>query len=348
MAIDIGRLLAEPVYVLALVVGLMAIKAAVAGAAALAVRLPYPAALKVGGLLCQGGEFAFVILAIAVAHDVVPYMAVQLLVLVVGLSMALTPLATAAANWLARQMEAGSVPEAMSSAGETDGMANHVIVCGFGRVGRTVSRLICDQELDVAVLDLDPRNVAEGRRRGLPIFYGDAGRAEVLRKIGAERAYALVLTVDSHKAAERVLRVCRRHFPETKVFARAHDVAEGRELEENGAVMSVPEALESSLQLGAAVLRTKGLPLEAVENIVTDMRHDLGVGLFNPELEGDAALDLKPEEILPASVESPSESYETSHEEHHQQVEEAALLRMSGKLAKEDRADEEQEQARRA
>ena len=331
MAIDLGRLIGEPIFVLMLVLGLMAMKAAIAGGLALMVGLPRLSAVRVGALLCQGGEFAFVILAIAVANDIVPYATVQLSVLVVGLSMALTPLVTSASGWIASKGEAGAVPGPEQASGEAE-REGHVIVCGFGRVGRIVTRLLAEQGLEVIALDLDPRNVAEGRRRQLPIYYGDAGRAEVLRMVGADRAFAIVVTVDHHVPAERIVRASCRNFPETKIFARAHDVAEGQELESLGVMISVPETLEASLQLGAAVLRVRGTPLEEVEGIVTDMRHDLGVGLVNPELEGDPALELVSTDGLPGEFDTGDPDEQARERDQAARVEEAALIRLSESL----------------
>lgn len=294
MVIDVRLAIAEPALVAGLVAGLMAVKSLVLLGLSRLAGLPWAGAARVAVLLCQGGEFAFVLLSLALLHGTVPYATVQLLFLVVGLSMALTPLLVIGVSALAARAEGRSRTTLGTIAAETAELEGHVIVCGYGRFGRVATRLLGDEMVDMVVLDLTPRVVAEGRRHGLPVFYADCTRPEVLRLVGAERARAAVLTVDDPGVTARTVAVMRRHFPRLRIVARAHDVAHGQALEAEGAHVTVPESLEASLQLGAEALREAGVDGAEIGHLVERLRHDLAVGAAPSARErpGDAIVAL--------------------------------------------------------
>jgi CPA2 family monovalent cation:H+ antiporter-2 len=121
-------------------------------------------------------------------------------------------------------------------------------------------------------LDIDAGLVARFRAAGASVFFGDASRPDMLRKLGVERAAALVVTMDSPTAAERVVAVARRHWPELAICARAHDVDHAMRLIASGASHVVPEATEASLQLGELVLMAAGVPEPAARHVVEARR----------------------------------------------------------------------------
>ncbi len=121
-------------------------------------------------------------------------------------------------------------------------------------------------------LDTDSSLVAELRAAGEPVFYGDGRRAEVLAKVGAERANAVVLTLDVERDAEQAVRDIRKRWPGVPVYARARDLEHAAELDAAGATRTIPELAESSLQMGAFVLTGLGLPPDAVNTLVDRLR----------------------------------------------------------------------------
>jgi CPA2 family monovalent cation:H+ antiporter-2 len=139
----------------------------------------------------------------------------------------------------------------------------HVLIAGFGRVGRTIAGVLKAENIDYIAIDSDGALVTRERKLGVPIYFGDATRAETLERAGAARARALVVTLDEAGAAERMVAACNRRWPDVPIFARAKDPLHAAKLAERGAAV-VPEAVEASLQLAARVLERLDLPEDQV------------------------------------------------------------------------------------
>jgi CPA2 family monovalent cation:H+ antiporter-2 len=228
-------------------------------------------------MLAQGGEFGFVLFALAGQAGVLDADTGPLAVLVVGLSMAATPLLLAASRRVAHRLEQGDEAGALAErAGELQG---HVIVAGFGRVGHTVALLLESRGTPYLALDLDAERVTDARRSRLAVYFGDASRAEVLKAAGIERAQAVVVTVDEPAAANLTVQVARRLAPEVPVLARGRDLAQAQALGEAGATAAIPEIVEGSLQLGAAVLRQVGASRDEIDQTLDEFRRGLYVRL---------------------------------------------------------------------
>ncbi|XP_054780971.1 K(+) efflux antiporter 2, chloroplastic-like isoform X2 [Prosopis cineraria] len=211
-------------------------------------------ALRVGLLLAPGGEFAFVAFGEAVNQGIMSSQLSSLLFLVVGISMALTPWLAAGGQLIASRFEVHDVRSLLPVESETDDLQDHIIICGFGRVGQIIAQLLSERLIPFVALDVRSDRVAVGRALDLPVYFGDAGSREVLHKIGAERACAAAVTLDSPGANYRNSLGSEQVLPKCEDFVRAHDVDHGLNLEKAGATAVVPETLEPSLQLAAAVL----------------------------------------------------------------------------------------------
>jgi CPA2 family monovalent cation:H+ antiporter-2 len=146
------------------------------------------------------------------------------------------------------------------------------VIGGFGRVGQTVARLLKAEKVPYAALDTSGEIVTETRKGTSHVYLGDAGRSEMIERLGVKHARAFVVTVDEPKAAERMVAIAREINPRVPVFARAADPAHAVRLLRLGAVNVIPEAVEASLQLGAQVLEALGLPEDAVERRVDQAR----------------------------------------------------------------------------
>ncbi|KAL3009208.1 hypothetical protein AAZX31_07G070700 [Glycine max] len=229
-------------------------------------------AIRVGLLLAPGGEFAFVAFGEAVNQGIMSSQMSSLLFLVVGISMALTPWLAEGGQLLASRFELHDVRSLLPVESETDDLQNHIIICGFGRVGQIIAQLLSEQLIPFVALDVRSDRVAIGRSLDLPVYFGDAGSREVLHKVGAERASAAAVTLDSPGANYRTVWALSKHFPNVKTFVRAHDVDHGLNLEKAGATAVVPETLEPSLQLAAAVLAQAKLPTSEIAATINEFR----------------------------------------------------------------------------
>ena len=147
-----------------------------------------------------------------------------------------------------------------------------MIVVGYGRVGQMLGSVLAGQELPHVGLDVDAELVARFRAAGSSIFFGDASRPDMLRKVGVDRAAALVVTMDSPHAAEHVVETARRHWPDLVIYARARDRAHSARLIARGASHATPETIEASLQLGEMVLMGIGVPDQAARRIIEARR----------------------------------------------------------------------------
>lgn len=273
MGVDVGLVVRQAPLLLALLAGLLLVKAGILAALGRGFGVGTATAAAVGLMLAQGGEFGFVLFTLARGEGVLADEVAQLAVLVVGLSMALTPLLHAVSRRVAHRLERRAASQAAPGLAGTR-PEDHVLIAGYGRVGRTLALLLESRGVPYVALDLDPDLVAEARSHDLPVYYGDAARAEVLKAAGVERARAVVITVDEPDSARRTALVAQRLAPELPVLARARDIAQCEELAGAGATVVVPEVTEGSLQLVAALLRQLGASGEEVEQTLAEFRRE--------------------------------------------------------------------------
>ncbi len=272
MSIDLAKTAANPFWLIGSVVCLFLVKGPIIY---LLVRLfgePRHVALESGLLLGQGGEFAFLIIGLAVTLGVMPAGPAQFMMIVAGITMVATPLVAHSARRLARRVEEHDQRDIAQDADPASDLSEHVIIVGYGRVGQLLGSILDGQRLAHVALDMDVSIVARFRAAGRSIFYGDASRAEILSKLNAGDAAALVITMDSPRAAERVVATAHKHWPGLAIYARAHDVEHAARLIANGATHAVPEATEASLQLGEQVLMGAGIPEPAARQMIESRR----------------------------------------------------------------------------
>ncbi|KAK4371930.1 hypothetical protein RND71_007314 [Anisodus tanguticus] len=211
-------------------------------------------AIRVGLLLAPGGEFAFVAFGEAVNQGIMSSQLSSLLFLVVGISMALTPYLAAGGQLIASRFELHDVRSLLPVESEI------------------IAQLLSERLIPFVALDVRSERVAVGRALDLPVYFGDAGSREVLHKVGAERACAAAITLDTPGANYRTVWALNKYFPNVKTFVRAHDVDHGLNLEKAGATAVVPETLEPSLQLAAAVLAQAKLPMSEIAATINEFR----------------------------------------------------------------------------
>lgn len=270
MSVDFAQLAARPLLILGLIAGLFVLKSTVLWVIARLARLPPDERPLFILLLAQGGEFAFVILTLAVQQDVMPAATAQAITLAVALSMLSTPLLLVlhdrvlAPRFAPAQVREPERPE-----------PSKVIVAGLGRIGQVVARLLHASGYEPTILDDDPDHVEQCRRFGFRVFYGDATRLDLLEAAGAAQADFLVIALDDPVATTQLARTAMRHFPNLKIIARARDMRHLFELRDLGVQIIERETFESALELGRAALAAiSGDPERARRAARSFARHD--------------------------------------------------------------------------
>jgi CPA2 family monovalent cation:H+ antiporter-2 len=278
-----------------LLVNLLLIKASIITALGRGFGLNFASSQRTGLILAQGGEFAFVTLGLAQKSNILAPQHAQLLFLLVALSMAMTPFLASTGSKISSSIERkrgliGARKEDVQNA------KDYVVVAGFGRVGQSVCELLDAKLVRYMAFDMNPGKVIEARNKGLPVFFGDACRPEVLKAAGIKTPKAVVVTLDDKHGASKAVNALRREYPTIQIFVRAKDAKHQKMLQLGGATAIVPELLESSLLLGGAVLLSYGTPIEEVNSLIEEARKKtlLDAGLDISGLSGYPAS--KPEE----------------------------------------------------
>ena len=268
MGIDMAQVVARPAWLAAAVVGLFAVKGVIFYILARLSGHPPSVALETGLLLGQGGEFAFVVIGLALSLRLLPHDIAQFMLIVTSLTMVATPLVARLAHRLALLVAKLEAEAGQAEAEREAATGGQVIIIGYGRVGQTLAAIFEAQELPTLVIDTDPLQVARVRREGGNIFFGDARRPALLRRLGIDRAAALVVTVNAPETAEQVVEAVHRSWPHLPIYCRAHDRKHAARLLRRGATRVIPETVEASLQLAEMVLLGAGIPEEAARQLV--------------------------------------------------------------------------------
>lgn len=272
MAVDLGLLLREPWLVAGLTVGLLALKALVLfGAGRLAGGLNRVEAVSFAAVLAAGGEFAFVVFNLAESSHVLDQRTHDLLMLVITLSMALTPpLVIALSRFLATHKH-----KPVREFDRIEGDAPRVIIAGFGRVGQIVARVLRAQKIPYTALENSPEQVDASRRFGSTLYFGDPSRPELLRAAQADKAEIFVLATDDPEANVRTARLVKRLYPNLKIFARARNRQHAFRLMDLSVDGVVRETFEGSLDITRQVLEALGQPPRvAADRIARFRAHD--------------------------------------------------------------------------
>ncbi len=268
MSVDLGLVFANWAALLAAVSVLVLIKASVLYALARAFGHDHDTALRTALTLAQGGEFGFVLYSAAAAAGVMAPDHANLLVALVTLSMALTPLVVGAGQrLLCGDRGDGTEPEEdFSDARGT------VLVIGFGRFGQIASQVFLARGLRLTIIDNDVGRIEEAGRFGSRVYYGDGTRLDVLRAAGAGRVKMIAVCTDGISTTNKVVDVVREAFPGTPCFARSFDRRHSLELIRRGVAGEVRETFESAIALGRDALVGLGAPREDAERIAEDVR----------------------------------------------------------------------------
>ena len=256
MFIDLTVVREQGLQVLGILVALLLGKAVILGGLARLLGHSTADALRLGLLLSQGGEFAFVLLAAGLASGTLNAAELQPLTLAVALSMLATPFLAKlgiAASYEVERRAAVAVDEIPE---ETEALRDHVVIAGFGRVGEAVAKRLTAEGKSFIAIDLDPHRIAQARSAGQQVYFGDATQPDILFTVHLDRASAVVVAVSNPKAALQIVALIRYIFPDLQVLARAQNSQHARELEEAGADIVIPELVATGRALAGSLIKT--------------------------------------------------------------------------------------------
>ena len=233
-------------------------------------------ALRSGLFLAQAGEFGFVLLSLTQENGLVQPALMNPILAAMVLSMLATPflimysnrivMKLVASDWMQQSLQMTTI------ARKTINTSKHVIICGYGRCGQNLARMLEREGIPYMALDLDPDRVRQAAAAGDSVVYGDATRLQALMAAGLVRASAVVVTYIDVPAALKVLANTRSHAPQVPVVVRTQDDAYLDKLQDAGATEVVPEAIEGSLMLASHALALVGVPMRRVLRVVQDQR----------------------------------------------------------------------------
>ncbi|MCJ2006978.1 cation:proton antiporter [Methylobacterium sp. HMF5984] len=284
MNLDPAQLLAAPGAILGLAFALLFIKAAVVVMAAPALKLSRAVALETAMLLGPGGEFAFVLIGGAMAGGLVPEPVGGAALIVTTVTMIMIPGLAALGRRIGKRASKNQAGRVRADP-PPDKQQDRVIVAGYGRVGRQVGEMLARHKIPYLALDADAARVAEQRRLGKPVYFGDSSNTELLRRCDIATARALVVTLDNPHAVEAVVMAARAERADLTIVARARDAKHATALYELGVDDAVPETIEASLQLSEAVLVDVGVPMGLVIASIHERRDEYRAMLKRKETD---------------------------------------------------------------
>jgi voltage-gated potassium channel Kch len=256
MSLELEQFLAKPLLTIGLVLILMLTKAALLWPMAYLFGHKDKTAPAIALLLAQSGEFALVLFAVAFDAALLGEQLFQQLLVVVVFSMLATPPIAGLAYRLAASCR--EEPGGEEAAAE-DITAASIVIVGFGRVGRRIGQILEMRDVSYVAVDNKADVVQRERSTGRPVFYGDARQPEVLASLGMRDADLVIVSIDDFQAAEQVVSLLHRTFPQLEILARGQDQERCRHLQAQGARLAVSENLEASIALaGAALLKARG------------------------------------------------------------------------------------------
>jgi CPA2 family monovalent cation:H+ antiporter-2 len=277
MLLDIGLLLRQSLLVSVLVLALLLVKAAIVALLAWRFADDRFKAVRTGLVVCVGGEFGFALLTILLQQQLVDASIVQPLLAAIVLSMVVSPLLIRhnkrIARWLLR--ERGPAPTALAReyAGTTALVRReHVLICGFGRVGQNIARAVERSGFEFLAIDLEPARVRAARQAGDPVVYGDASQADVLENVGLDHVNVVVISFSDPALAPRIVETVRRLRRDVPILVRTEDDSRFAELQRSGATSVVPETFEAALMLIWHTLLLLKLPVSTVMKAIGDAR----------------------------------------------------------------------------
>ena len=254
MTLNLGLLSSNPETVILGTAGLMAIKTMVVICLIVLAKVPLNRAVFLGLILCQGGEFGFVIMAQALAQKLVDPNTASLMNLIVGISMAVTaPAVLVAEKLIDRKADKKTQQEATFDLKEPE-----VLILGFGRFGQVTGRILAANQIFFTALDKDAEHIEFVKQFGNRVYYGDASRRDILQAAGIEKVRTVVVAIDDRVSAHDIVVFFKTNYPKIQIIARAHNRADFMALKAAGAKIVIREVFSGALEAATETLRSLG------------------------------------------------------------------------------------------
>ena len=276
MGIDFGLLWERLALIIVLTLGLMLLKGIIVYILARISGAREDISARTAVLLSQSGEFGFIMFGFATVSGVMDVKLSNMMILVIALTMVLTPFAVMGMNLLLNHFYQ---PESDEDKGfcpllEDDNSGGHVILAGFGRVGARIGAILNAANVPYVGIDMDQNRVKAARAQGFSVFYGDASNVKVLQAAGAGQARMIVVAMDNPEHFDRMVPLVRQYYPNLPIHARAKDRQHCAALIMQGASTAVSETLETSLRLSEEVLQGSSVAQTDIDRVINDFRKD--------------------------------------------------------------------------
>ncbi|MCU7611225.1 cation:proton antiporter domain-containing protein [Anaplasma capra] len=266
MSTDTGLLISKLPLILALSFALILLKSSIICILCRFFGFQLAVGMHAGLLLCQGGEFAFILFGLAAEKGVLSYDLAQMLMMIATVTMALTPLLVSLGSWISglltkKNKTAFSSQELVL---DTKDLDQHVIVVGFGRVGRIVAKVLTAEHVNYIASDIQPVVVTAGREEGFPVYLGDLTKLETLTSMGIARAKAIIIAINNSVTTRKIISLVAHNFRDTIIVVRIPDLTNAATYRKLGAHYLIPETYETGLQLGGVALSISGFSTDAI------------------------------------------------------------------------------------
>ncbi|MFV9870308.1 MAG: cation:proton antiporter [Anaplasma ovis] len=274
MSMDTELLINKLPVILALSVALILLKAIVICTLCRFFRFQLSVGVHAGLLLCQGGEFAFILFGLAAEKGVLSHNLAQALMVTTTVTMAFTPLLAALGHWMSGLLTKKNKITFSSQelVLDTRDLDQHVIVVGFGRVGRIVAKVLTAEHVNYIASDIQPVVVTEGRKEGFPVYLGDLTKLETLTSMGIARAKAIIIAINNSVTTKKIISLVASNFRDTIVVVRIPDLTNAEAYRKLGAHYLIPETYETGLQLGGVALSISGFSEDAIASLQDALR----------------------------------------------------------------------------
>ena len=236
-------------------------------------------ATRIAGILPQSGEFGFVLFTAAVAANVMSQASASILIAIVTITMALTPIVTKIADALTRATHEGMEEN-------FEGAGSDVLLIGFSRFGQIASQMFLSGGTDVTILDQSAERIRNARQFGFRIYFGDGKRKDVLRAAGIERAKIVAICTNERETTDKIVDLIRSEYPGAKLFVRSYDRAHTLALRATGVDFEIRETFESGIEFGRKTLEALGLSEEVSLEIAQEVKRRDEERLALQEAEG--------------------------------------------------------------
>jgi len=251
--------------------------------------------------LAQGGEFGFALLAIAFSNGILSEELSQIILASVILSMVISPFIIknngyVAKHWFANSYIRSRVENIQNIQEEATSIEDHIIICGYGRIGQNIAQLLKQEGFKYVAVDLDPVTVKEAHDAGEYVFYGDSTHSEILKAANISKARVLVISYDDFQAATIMIQHSKNLRPDLPILVRTRDDSHLAELQDIGATEVVPETLEASLTLSSHLLMLLDVPAQQVEKAVKNIRESR-YQLLHEFFHGQSVLDVNSPDV---------------------------------------------------